>query len=51
MVPPDPVQELQMHPGGGIIVQKGVWHRVGILEPSQIVYLPPGPNGEYRPLK
>ncbi len=46
----DPVQELQMLPGDGIIVPKGVWHRVDILEPSQIVYLTPGPNSEYRPL-
>ncbi len=47
----DSVQELQIVPGDGIIVPKGVWHRVDILEPSQIVYLTPGPNGEYRPLK
>ena len=46
----DPVEELQMHPGDGLIVPKGVWHRVDILEPSQIVYLTPGPGGEYRPL-
>lgn len=46
----DPVQELEMLPGDGLIVPKGVWHRVDILEPSRIVYLTPGPNGEYRPL-
>jgi quercetin dioxygenase-like cupin family protein len=46
----DPVQELEMLPGDGLIVPKGVWHRVDILEPSQIVYLTPGPNGKYRPL-
>lgn len=46
----DPVQELEMLPGDGLIVPQGVWHRVDILEPSQIVYLTPGPNGEYRPL-
>ena len=46
----DPVQELEMFPGDGMIVPKGVWHRVDILEPSQIVYLTPGPGGEYRPL-
>ncbi|NIV18071.1 MAG: hypothetical protein GWN47_06570 [Woeseiaceae bacterium] len=37
-------------PVDGFIVPKGVWHRVDILEPSQIVYLTPGPNGKYRPL-
>ena len=46
----DPVQELEMLPGDGAIVPKGIWHRVDILEPSQIVYLTPGPGGEYRPL-
>ena len=46
-----PVQEFELNPGDGIIVPKGVWHRVDILEPSQIVYLTPGPNGKYRPLK
>jgi len=46
----DPVQELDMLPGDGMIVPKGIWHRVDIVEPSQIVYLTPGPGGEYRPL-
>jgi len=46
----DPVQVLEMLPGDGMIVPKGIWHRVDILEPSQIVYLTPGPGGEYRPL-
>ena len=46
----DPVKELEILPGNGMIVPKGVWHRVDILEPSQIVYLTPGPHGEYRPL-
>jgi len=47
----DPVHELEMLPGDGVIVPQGTWHRVDILEPSQIVYLTPGPNSEYRPLK
>jgi mannose-6-phosphate isomerase-like protein (cupin superfamily) len=50
MIETDPAEELEMLPGSGMIVPKGVWHRVDILEPSQIVYLTPGPNGEYRPL-
>ena len=45
-----PVQVLDMLPGDGAIVPKGVWHKVDILDPSQIVYLTPGPGGEYRPL-
>lgn len=39
-----------MKPGDGMIVPKGIWHRVDILEPSTIFYATPGPNGEYRAL-
>ena len=42
-------EDIYVSPGDGIIVPKGVWHRVDILEPSRIVYLTPGPNNEYRP--
>ena len=42
--------DIDVLPGDGLIVPKGVWHRVDILAPSQIVYLTPGPNNEYRPL-
>ena len=48
--PDDPVDDLEVSPGDGLIVPQGMWHRVDILEPSQIVYLTPGPNNEYRPL-
>ncbi len=46
----DPVPDIDVAPGDGLLVPKGLWHRVDILEPSQIVYLTPGPNNEYRPL-
>lgn len=42
--------DVEMTPGEGLIVPQGVWHRVDILEPSQIVYATPGPGGDYRPL-
>ena len=42
--------DIDVLPGDGLLVPKGVWHRVDILEPCQIVYLTPGPNNEYRPL-
>jgi quercetin dioxygenase-like cupin family protein len=42
--------DIDMSPGDGLLVPKGIWHRVDILEPSRIVYLTPGPNGEHRPL-
>ena len=45
-----PQEDIGMKPGEGLIVPKGIWHRVDILEPCQIVYLTPGPNNEFRPL-
>ncbi|MBT8089047.1 MAG: cupin domain-containing protein [Gammaproteobacteria bacterium] len=43
--------DIEMRPGDGLVVPKGVWHRVDILEPCQIVYLTPGPNNQFRPLQ
>ena len=43
-------EDVEIRPGDGLVVPKGVWHRVDILEPCQIVYLTPGPNNEFRPL-
>jgi len=42
--------DIEMQPGDGLVVPKGVWHRVDILEPCQIVYLTPGPNNQFRPI-
>ena len=42
--------DIDLSPGDGLVVPQGVWHRVDILEPCQIVYATPGPNNEYRPL-
>ena len=46
----DPLEDIEILPGRGLVVPKGTWHRVDILEPSQIAYLTPGPNNEFRPL-
>ena len=46
----DPIDDIDVQPGGGLVIPKGLWHRVDILEPSQIVYLTPGPNNEFKPL-
>lgn len=46
-----PIDDIDVLPGDGLVVPKGMWHRVDILEPSQIVYLTPGPNNEYKPLE
>ena len=44
----DPIDDIDVLPGQGIVVPKGLWHRVDILEPSRIVYMTPGPNNEFR---
>jgi mannose-6-phosphate isomerase-like protein (cupin superfamily) len=44
----DPVEEVVMNAGDGLVVPKGVWHQVIIMDPSRIVYLTPGPNNEFR---
>lgn len=46
-----PIDDIDVVPGDGLVVPQGMWHRVDILEPSQIVYLTPGPNNEYKPLE
>jgi hypothetical protein len=32
------------------VVPRGVWHRVLLVEPSQLLHITPGPGGEHRPL-
>ena len=46
-----PAEEMTLMPGEGVVVPQGIWHRVDILEPAQIVYLTPGPNNQFRPLE
>ena len=36
--------------GDALVVPKGVWHKVTLREPGQLVHITPGPNGEARPL-
>ena len=43
-------EDVDMRPGDGLVVPRGAWHRVDILEPSKILYATPGPGGDYRPL-
>lgn len=44
----DPIDDIDVSPGEGLVVPQGLWHRVDILEPSQIVYLTPGPDNEFK---
>lgn len=46
----DPSAAIELGPGDACIVRKGEWHRVSVLEPTQLVHVTPGPNGDHRPL-
>ena len=36
--------------GDAYVVPKGVWHRVDVLEPSELLFITPGPGDGHRPL-
>jgi len=36
--------------GDAYVVPRGVWHRLVATEPSFLVHVTPGPNGDHRPL-
>ena len=36
--------------GQGIVVPRGVWHRIEMQEPGQLIHITPGPGGDHRPL-
>ena len=42
---------VEVGPGQAIVVPRGVWHRVLLREPSQLLHITPGPGGEWRPLQ
>jgi mannose-6-phosphate isomerase-like protein (cupin superfamily) len=46
----DPPREVELTPGQAVVVPRGVWHRVRLLEPSQVLHVTPGPGGEHRPV-
>jgi len=46
----EPPRRVGLSPGQAIVVPRGVWHRVLLGEPSQILHVTPGPGGEHRPL-
>lgn len=42
---------VELLPGQAFVVPKGVWHRVVSEEPSELVFVTPGPRGDHRPLE
>jgi mannose-6-phosphate isomerase-like protein (cupin superfamily) len=43
-------RETQLGPGQAVVVPRGVWHRIFIEEPGQLIHITPGPGGQHRPL-
>ena len=46
----NPGGALHLGPGDACIVEKGEWHKVQVLEKTQLLHISPGPNGDHRPL-
>jgi len=46
----EPNTPIEMGPGDACIVRRGEWHRVNVLEKTQLIHVTPGPNGDHRPL-
>jgi mannose-6-phosphate isomerase-like protein (cupin superfamily) len=45
-----PGDALVLEAGRGCIVARGEWHKVEVLEKTQLLHITPGPNGDHRPL-
>jgi mannose-6-phosphate isomerase-like protein (cupin superfamily) len=43
-------RDVELGPAQALVVPRGVWHRIFIVEPGQLVHITPGPGGEHRPL-
>jgi mannose-6-phosphate isomerase-like protein (cupin superfamily) len=42
---------VQVNAGEGVIIPKGVWHKVRVLELGELVTISPGPGFEFHPIK
>ncbi len=45
----NPGDSIELGSGDACIVEKGEWHKVHVLEKTQLLHITPGPNGDYRP--
>jgi homogentisate 1,2-dioxygenase len=46
-----PNASLELRQGDACIIPKGEWHRVHLLEPTRLLHITPGPNGDHRQLQ
>lgn len=44
------MQTVRLGAGQALVVLRGVWHLIRLVEPGQLVNITPGPRGEHRPL-
>jgi mannose-6-phosphate isomerase-like protein (cupin superfamily) len=42
-------RDVNLGPGQALVVPRGVWHRLVLQEPYQLVHITPGPGGGHRP--
>lgn len=47
---PDGDVEIELHAGQAVIVPQGIWHKLTLREPGQLLHITPGPGGDARPL-
>jgi hypothetical protein len=47
---PDGDRTVELRAGDAIVVPKGIWHKVTLREPGQLIHITPGPGGDARPL-
>jgi mannose-6-phosphate isomerase-like protein (cupin superfamily) len=44
-----PGEPLELGPGAACVVRRDEWHKVEVLEKTQLLHITPGPNGDHRP--
>jgi quercetin dioxygenase-like cupin family protein len=44
-----PDAPLELAAGQSCIVRAGEWHKVDVVEKTQLLHITPGPNGDHRP--
>lgn len=44
-------RRVELTAGQAFVIPQGVWHRLVVHEPTQVLFMTPGPNGGYRPVR
>jgi mannose-6-phosphate isomerase-like protein (cupin superfamily) len=47
----DGERNVPLEQGQALVVPRGVWHRIFLQEPGQLLHVTPGPGGHHRPLR